>query len=280
MILATLGNEVRNLSNMFPTLQKFALKEDKLELKFHDQNLMTKRDLGFDHEYICEKLEIISGFNLASQKSIPNINQVFFLVLKLSWCYNWLYQMVWKDFWWYFIMFANSRNITKHHSCPLCHVARRAATRDRHVCRFQASFWMVPQVCCMVLSYASTVQRQVFLGHLLLRFPSGVQWRAVRVMASCSLLTFPWWWSPCCLDCSGRVAVGWRWCQAKRFAGFSWGSLFGRLTARICRSLRVGHLQQHHFCLLLADLQANSLCVSAESRRLFLDMLVSMGDQG
>ena len=84
MILATLGNEVRNLSNVFPTLQKFALKEDKLELKFHDQNLMTKRDLGFDHEYICEKLEIISGFHLASQKSIPNINQVFFLVLKLS----------------------------------------------------------------------------------------------------------------------------------------------------------------------------------------------------
>ena len=45
---------------------------------------MTKRDLGFDHEYICEKLEIIPGFHLASQKSIPNINQVFFLVLTLS----------------------------------------------------------------------------------------------------------------------------------------------------------------------------------------------------
>ena len=149
---------------------------------------MTKRDLGFDHEYICEKLEIIPGFHLASQKSIPNINQVFSLVLKLSWCCYWLYQMVWKDFWWYFIMFANSRNIMKHHSCPLCRVARRAATKDRHVCRFQASFWMVPQVCCMVLSYASTVRRQVFLGLLLLRFPSGVQWRAVWVMVSCSLL--------------------------------------------------------------------------------------------
>ena len=91
MILATLGNEVRNLSNMFPMLQKFALKEDKLELKFHDQNLMTKRDLGFDHEYICEKLEIIPGFHLASQKSIPNINQVFSLVFKLSWCCYWLH---------------------------------------------------------------------------------------------------------------------------------------------------------------------------------------------
>ena len=91
MILATLGNEVRNFSNMFPMLQKFALKEDKLELKFHDQNLMTKRDLGFDHEYICEKLEIITGFHLASQKSIPNINQVFSLVFKLSWCCYWLH---------------------------------------------------------------------------------------------------------------------------------------------------------------------------------------------
>ena len=45
MILTTPANEVRNLSSMFLTLQKFALKEDKLELRFHDQNLMTKRDL-------------------------------------------------------------------------------------------------------------------------------------------------------------------------------------------------------------------------------------------
>ena len=45
MILATLANEIRNLSNMFLALQKFALEEDKLELNCHDQNLMTKRDL-------------------------------------------------------------------------------------------------------------------------------------------------------------------------------------------------------------------------------------------
>ena len=36
MISATPANEVRNFSNMFLTLQKFALKEDKLELKCHD----------------------------------------------------------------------------------------------------------------------------------------------------------------------------------------------------------------------------------------------------
>ena len=45
MILATLANEIRNLSNMFLALQKFALEENKLELNCHDQNLMTKRDL-------------------------------------------------------------------------------------------------------------------------------------------------------------------------------------------------------------------------------------------
>ena len=42
---------------------------------------------------------------------------------------------------------------------------------------------------------------------------------------------------------------------------------------------RVGYVQQHHFCLFLADLQANLLCVSAESGLLFLHVLVSMGDQ-
>ena len=47
---------------MLLALQKFALKEDKLELKCHDQNLMTKRDIGFDYEDICGKLEIIPGF--------------------------------------------------------------------------------------------------------------------------------------------------------------------------------------------------------------------------
>ena len=36
MILATLANEIQNLSNMFLALQKFALKEDKPELKCHD----------------------------------------------------------------------------------------------------------------------------------------------------------------------------------------------------------------------------------------------------
>ena len=49
--------------------------------------------------------------------------------------------------------------------------------------------------------------------------------------------------TPCYLDCSGRVTVGWRWCQAKRFAGFSWVSLCGRLTAQWCRSLSSSSIQ-------------------------------------
>ena len=48
---------------MFLALQRFAFKEDELELKCHDYNLMSKRDLGFDHEDICGKLEIIPGFH-------------------------------------------------------------------------------------------------------------------------------------------------------------------------------------------------------------------------
>ena len=35
MILATLATEIQNLSNMFLALQKFNLKEDKLELEYH-----------------------------------------------------------------------------------------------------------------------------------------------------------------------------------------------------------------------------------------------------
>ena len=68
--------------------------------------------------------------------------------------------------------------------------------------------------------------------------PALSSWRAESIS-----IAFAWWWSPCCLDCSGRVAVGWRWCQAKRFAGFSWGSLFGRLTAWWCRSLSSSSIQ-------------------------------------
>ena len=36
MILATLATEIRSLSNMFLTLQEFDLKEDKLELAYHN----------------------------------------------------------------------------------------------------------------------------------------------------------------------------------------------------------------------------------------------------
>ena len=63
MILATLANEVRHFSNMFLALQKFALKEDRLDLECHDYNLMTKRDLGFDYKDICGKFEIMPGFH-------------------------------------------------------------------------------------------------------------------------------------------------------------------------------------------------------------------------
>ena len=56
MILATLANEIENLSNMFLALQKFALEEDKLELNFHNQNLMTKRDLDLITKIFVQNL--------------------------------------------------------------------------------------------------------------------------------------------------------------------------------------------------------------------------------
>ena len=70
-----------------------------------------------------------------------------------------------------------------------CCQACRAATKDRHCYLFWASFWMVPQVCCRILSSPSTVSvwHQVFLGRAHLHFPSGVQCRAVQVMLPCSL---------------------------------------------------------------------------------------------
>lgn len=45
---------------------------------------------------------------------------------------------------------------------------------------------MVLQEWCRVFSSASTVLRLVFFGRPRFRFPSGVQWRAVRMMLSCS----------------------------------------------------------------------------------------------
>ena len=53
---------------------------------------ITKRDLGFNHEDICRKLEIISEFHTSctSHKSIPNINQIFSLFQELSWCCYWV----------------------------------------------------------------------------------------------------------------------------------------------------------------------------------------------
>ena len=124
--------------------------------------------------------------------------------------------------------------------------------------------WCTPGVICMVLSSASAVRRQVFLALPLLRFPSGVQWRAVRVMLSCSLLMKcpihlhrlrMMIGSPYCLDCIERVAVDWRWCQAKGCAGFSWGSLCEKLPAWWCCSLSSCGIQSfivgwksHSFC--------------------------------
>ena len=114
MILTTPANEIRNLSSMFLTLQKFALKEDKLELRFHDQNLMTKRDLWFDHEDIGGKPEIIPGFHFCITAINSKRQSSFLFSFKVELMLLLAILNGLKSFGWYFIMFANSRNIMKH----------------------------------------------------------------------------------------------------------------------------------------------------------------------
>ena len=84
MILATLATEIRNLPNMFLALQRFNLKEDKLELEYHIEHLMMKRDLGFNHDDICRKSEIISGFHLYITKINSKHQTSFLLSLKVD----------------------------------------------------------------------------------------------------------------------------------------------------------------------------------------------------
>ena len=40
-------------------------------------------------------------------------------------------------------------------------------------------------------------------------------------------IAFAWWWCSCCLGCSGRKGVGWRWSWARIFVGFFEVSLCG-----------------------------------------------------
>ena len=59
----SLINEIRHWSDMFLTLRNFDSKEDKIEVEYHNYNLMTKRDFELDYEDICTKLEIIPGIS-------------------------------------------------------------------------------------------------------------------------------------------------------------------------------------------------------------------------
>ena len=65
---------------------------------------------------------------------------------------------------------------------------RSAATKVLYSYLFWASFVMVPQVWFRVFISCSSVHRQVFFGLPLLRLPSGIQCRAVRVMLPGSFL--------------------------------------------------------------------------------------------
>ena len=143
---------------------------------------------------------------------------------------------------------------THTHLCPLCCVARNVATKDHHVCGFWASFLMYSR-CNMhglelcLHSSAPGVSRSSPLT-LSFRCP-------VKGCASDVVLLSPHEVSnpspPPSHD--ERVAVDWRWCQAKGCAGFSWGSLCEKLPAWWCCSLSSCGIQSfivgwksHSFC--------------------------------
>ena len=127
----------------------------------------------------------------------------------------------------------NNCDSTFTHSCPSCRVARRAAMKDRNVCRFRVSFWMVPQVCCMasgavprglphVVEHSEGVSDLVETVLDVTPCSSIIPYRAAQVSEL--------------LRCRQVFSVNMNW-------------------------FRAGNVQQHHFCILLADLQANLLCV-------------------
>ena len=93
-------------------------------------------------------------------------------------------------------------------SCPLCRVARRAATKDRHVCWFRASFWaLTPQfgARCFLVFLSCAFLQVSSEGLCEWCCPALSSWRAQSIS-----IAFPWLCSPCCLYCTRRVAVGWR----------------------------------------------------------------------
>ena len=69
---------------------------------------MTKRDLGFDHESICGKLEIMPGFAfyITAINSKHQSSFLFCLKFELMLLLAILNRL--KSFSWYFLMFANS----------------------------------------------------------------------------------------------------------------------------------------------------------------------------
>ena len=70
--------------------------------------------------------------------------------------------------------------------CPLCPLARRAATKFFHFCLSLASCWILFQLSFKPLNSSSTVRRHVFLDlpGLVPCLRSGVQYSAIFVMDS------------------------------------------------------------------------------------------------
>ena len=70
---------------------------------------MSKRDLGFDHEDICGKLEIIPGFHFYITAINSKHQSSFLFSFKVELMLLLAILNGLKSFRWYFLMFANSR---------------------------------------------------------------------------------------------------------------------------------------------------------------------------
>ena len=121
------------------------------------------------------------------------------------------------------------------HSCPLCRLACRAATKVPHSCLFWASFWMVPRCdggsCVSFPQFDARCSWVTIVSASLLVSSEGLCGGCCLALFSSHVrsnsMTFASWWCTCCLGCSGRD-VAWRWSRARIFAGFFYGSWRGR----------------------------------------------------
>ena len=110
MIFTTLTIEIRNFSIMFLARRTFDLKEDKLELEYHSENLMMKRDLyrylqkprnNTRISFVYYRNQLRTSIRFFSSSFKVELMLLLAIVMRL------------KSFIWYSLRFANKRFLWK-----------------------------------------------------------------------------------------------------------------------------------------------------------------------